>query len=368
MGDDLLIIDTLSHGPIVWDEHLTASNDQMLASGVSPFRIGQDLMAQMAHAVVSDPDYFEQYQRAWLQCGVTCVSWTLGVIHEQPYSLEAAYHNYGYMTHMLDHRRELLVKVVRTEDIERAHGEGKRAIIFNFQNLDHIGSDLELLDRFYEMGFRVMQLTYNSQNQIGYGCTEEVDLGLSDFGRSVVDRLNELGVIVDLSHCGTRTSMDAVLHSQAPVACTHTFAKSLYEHDRGKEDDLLRAIAEREGYIGILAVPGFLTPESKTTVKDFLDHLDYVVKLVGLDYVGVGSDFFGFSVPKRLAEKVDALMGTLGFRPEHRASFAQKVEGFEDYTAFPNLIAGLRDRGYDDDQMRKLVGGNFLRLFRVVVG
>jgi membrane dipeptidase len=260
------------------------------------------------------------------------------------------------------------VKVVKADDIERAFEEGKRAIILNFQNLDHIGSDLELLDRFYEMGFRVMQLTYNSQNRIGFGCTEEVDLGLSDFGRSVVDRLNELGVMVDVSHCGDRTSMDAVLHSEKPVVCTHTFAKSLYEHDRGKDDDLLRAIAAREGYIGILAVPGFLTPESKTTVGDFLDHLDYVVNLVGLERVGLGTDFFGFSVPERLAEKIDALMGTLGFRPEHRASFAKKIEGFEDYTSFPNLIAGLRERGYDDDQVEMLAGGNFLRVFRAVVG
>jgi membrane dipeptidase len=368
VGNDLLIIDTLSHGPLVWDEALIASSDRMLASGENPFRIAQELIVQMAKAVAADGAYFERYQQAWRACGVTCVSWTLGVIHEQPYTLDAAYHNYAYMTHMMDHRRDFLLKVVQASDIERAFEEGKRAIILNFQNLDHIGSDLELLDRFHEMGFRVMQLTYNSQNRIGFGCTEEVDLGLTDFGRSVVDRLNQLGVMVDVSHCGDQTSMDAVLHSKKPVVCTHTFAKTLYEHDRGKNDDLLRAVAERDGYIGILAVPGFLTPEANTKVTDFLDHLDYVVKLVGLERVGLGTDFFGFSVPERLAVKIDSLMGTLGFRPEHRASFAKRVEGFEDYTSFPNLIAGLRERGYDDDAVRKLAGENFLRVFRAVVG
>jgi len=335
---------------------------------MNPFRIVQELTGQMTGMIAADEDYFDEYMAAWEKSGVTCVSWTVGAMHEQPYSLEAAYHNFAFMTHMIENRPDFFIKALCADDIVRAHEEGRRAVIYNFQNLDHIGTDLDLLDRFYQMGFRVMQLTYNSKNQIGCGCTEEEDSGLSEFGVSVVKRMNELGLLVDVSHCGPRTSMDAALKSEAPIACTHTLAKKLYAHDRGKSDDLLKAVAERGGYIGILAVPGFLTERPETTVRDFLDHLDYVVDLVGLDHVGIGTDFFGFSAPDNLAAKIDELLGIIGFRPEHRASFVQKVKGFEDYTLFPNLIEGLKGRGYDEQETRKLAGLNFLDLFREVVG
>ncbi|UCD57936.1 MAG: membrane dipeptidase [Candidatus Hydrogenedentota bacterium] len=368
MKDDLLIIDTLSHGPLVWNDTLVGMSNEMIESGLSPFRIVQELTLELAKMLVEDPDYFQQYTHAWEESGVTCVSWTLGAIHEQPYSLEGAYHNYAYMTHILDNRRDFFVKALRAFDIERAHNGGKRAIIFNFQNLEHIGTNLDLLDRFYQMGFRIMQLTYNSRNPIGCGCTEEVDTGLTEFGVSVVERLNQLGVLVDVSHCGPKTSMDAALHSKVPIACTHTFAKGLYDHDRGKDDELLETVAERGGYIGILAVPGFLTEKSTATIDDMLDHLHYVANLVGLEHVGLGTDFFGYSLPENLAAKIDELVGMLGFRPEHRAGFTQKIEGFEDYTGFPHIIAALERRGYSEGEIEKLAGRNFLEVFREVVG
>ncbi len=365
--NDFLIVDTLSHGPLIWNEALVTMSDQMLDAGLNPFAIAQNLTSEMAKMLVDDNEYFEQYKHAWEQCGVTCVSWTLGAVHEQPYSLDAAYHNYAYMTHMLDNRRDFFVKVLGAADIERAFNEGKRGIILNFQNLDHIGSDITLLERFYQMGFRIMQLTYNTQNAIGCGCTEE-DRGLTEFGRPVVEKLNELRILVDVSHCGPQTSMDTALHSRVPIACTHTSAKTLYPHDRGKTDELLKTVADRGGYIGILAVPGFLTERPTTALDDVLDHLDYAVSLVGTDNVGLGSDYFGYSLPDRLAARIDELLGILGFRPEHRASFVDKIKGFEDYSCFPNIIAGLKSRGYNEEEIKKLAGRNFLRIFGEVVG
>jgi membrane dipeptidase len=364
----MLIVDTLSHGPLVWDEELVGLSDRMLTSGESPFKIAQQLMSRVAKRIASDEHYFQRYSEAWVRSGVTCVSWTVGAIHEQPYSLEAAYDNLASMTHMLDNRPGFFVKALRAADIERAYRENKRAIILNFQNLDHIGADIDLLDRFYRMGVRIMQLTYNMRNAIGCGCTEATDTGLTEFGRRVVERLNTLGTLIDLSHCGPKTSMDAILHSTKPVAFTHTFARRLYAHDRGKDDDLLKAVAERGGYVGILAVPGFITAREKTTIDDFLDHVDYVVDLVGMDSVGLGTDFFGFSLPANLAARIDELLGILGFQPEHRASFVQRIQKFEDYTLFPNLLAGLARRGYREAKLEKLAGGNFLRIFREVVG
>ncbi len=127
-------------------------------------------------------------------------------------------------------------------------------------------------------------------------------------------------------------------------------------------------IVEKGGYIGVLAIAGFLTSNPKTTINDWLDHVDYIVNLVGIDHVGMGTDFYGFSVPDNLAIKIGEFMDRLGFRPEDKASFLTKVEGFESYTKFPNLIDGLITRGYSDQDIKKFLGENFLKLFRKIVG
>jgi len=131
---------------------------------------------------------------------------------------------------------------------------------------------------------------------------------------------------------------------------------------------LLKKVAEKGGYIGILAVPGFLTQRPKTTIDDVVDHIDYVAGLVGIDHVGLGTDFFGFSLPVNVAAKIDELLGILGFRPEHRVSFSQKLVGLEEYTRFQNLIDAIRKRGYNPAEVKKIAGRNFLRVFRNVVG
>ncbi|MFB0563556.1 MAG: dipeptidase [Candidatus Lokiarchaeia archaeon] len=366
--ESIIIVDTLSHGPLVWSDSLVAASNDMLALGLSPWKIVQDLIVVAAKTIVEDDDYFEKYVDAWRESGVTCVSWTLGPIYEKPYSFDGVFHNYSFLAHILDNRRDFLVKVLKAEDVEKAFKEGKKGVILNFQSLEHIGNNPDLLDLYYMMGFRIMQLTYNYRNLIGNGCTERGDGGLSNFGLTVIDRINQLGALVDVSHCGPQTSMDAAENSKDPVLATHTFSKKLYEHDRGKTDELLNAIAEKGGYIGVLAVPGFLTSKPKTTIDDWLDHVDYIVNLVGVDHVGIGTDFYGFSLPEPLAVKISEFLEVLGFRPEHRASFAQKVEGFENYVKFPNLIEGLVTRGYSEQEIKKIAGENFLRVFRKVVG
>ena len=148
----------------------------------------------------------------------------------------------------------------------------------------------------------------------------------------------------------------------------NTFSKKLYEHDRGKPDDFLQAVAEKGGYIGVLAVAGFLTTREETTIDDWLDHVDYIVNLIGIDHVGIGTDFYGFSAPDNLAAKISEFLDILGFRPEHKASFLTKVKGFERYGKFPNFIKGLIERGYSDQEIKKIAGENFLRIFRKIVG
>ena len=362
-----IIIDTLSHGPLPWSDDLVAECDRMLAQGMNPWDVIPILVVKFAKNVVNDSEYYDNYVKAWKQCGVDCVSWTVGPMHSKPYSFEGVFHNFSFMTYLLDHKPDFFLKVLNAEDIERAKKQGRKGIILSFQSMQHIGTDIDLVELYYMQGIRIMQLTYNSKNPVGTGCTAVRDRGLTEFGKAVVHKMNELGIIVDVSHCGAQTSMDAVNNSNDPIIASHTFSKNLYEHDRGKSDEFLQTVGEKGGYIGILAVPGFLTTNQKTTINDWLDHVDYIVNLIGIDHVGIGTDYYGFSVPDSLAIKIGEFMEVLGFRPEHRASFLDKIEGFENYAKFPNLIKGLIERGYSDQEIGKLAGSNFLKLFKKVV-
>ena len=363
-----IIIDTLSHGPLIWSDDILKANDEMLAQDKNPWDIIPILILKFARNVVNNDEYFSNYVEAWKESGVTCVSYTLGPLYSKPYSFDGVFHNFSFMTYMLDNRPDLFIKVLKAADIERAHKEGKKAIILNVQSMEHIGKDINMVELNYMQGFRIMQLTYNKKIAIGTGCTAVRDRGLTEFGIEVVHKINELGAIVDISHCGPQTSLDALENSKDPIIASHTSAKNLYDHARGKDDDFLKALAEKGGYIGVYAVPGFLTSKATTTIDDWLDHIDYIVNLVGIDNVGIGSDFYGFSVPDNLAGKIGEFMDALGFRPEDKASFLTKVEGFDQYKKFPNLIKGLISRGYSNQEIKKIAGENFLRVFKKIVG
>jgi membrane dipeptidase len=361
-----IIVDTLSHGPILWTEPFIEIADKLIKADVNPFKIVQVLITEFSKAVVADDKYFSALKSAWKKSGVNCVSWTLGPIHEKPYSLEGVRHNFACITYILDSRRNAFYKIVNAEDIEIAKKEGKIGIILNLQDLGFIGTSLELLEYFYLLGFRVMQLTYNSKNTIGTGCTARRDKGLTEFGRNVIEKLNKLKAIIDVSHCGPQTSMDAALTSKSPIIASHTIAERVYKHDRAKSDELLQTIAEKGGYIGVLTVPGFLTSDPKTTITNWLDHIDYIINLVGIDHVGIGTDYYGYSLPDNLAAKIGEFIDMLGFRPEHKANFLDKMVNFEKYDKFPNLIDGLISRGYNDVEIGKIAGHNFIQVFKKI--
>jgi membrane dipeptidase len=254
------------------------------------------------------------------------------------------------------------------EDILNAFKDKKKGIIINLQNIEPIGSNLDLIEIFYMMGIRIMQLTLNTKNLIGTGCLMKRDRGLTDFGKQVIEKMNQKGIIIDVSHCGAQTSIDAVEYSNSPIMATHTSSKALYDHPRAKDDELLKAIAEKKGYVGILTIQGFISNKIVPTIEDWLEHIDYIVNLIGVDNVGIGTDFYGHSIPDTLAIKLDQFLSKLGMGPEHGGLFQYKMKDFDDYIKFPNLIKGLIDKGYSTQDVRKIAGENFLRVFRKVVG
>jgi membrane dipeptidase len=234
-----------------------------------------------------------------------------------------------------------------------------------------IARNLKTLDNAYERGLRSLMLTYNRMDHVGVGCMERVDGGLSMYGVDLVARCNELGIIVDTSHCGPLTTLDACRHSKKPVSANHTGARNLYDHPRCKSDDVLRAVADTGGIIGIFAVPHFLSPSGDSSIELMLDHIDYVSTLVGVEHVGIGTDW-----PMQAPDSV--LLATFG-NPAHIAQFAsspskyrrdvtQRLIGFEDIRDLPNLTRGLVKRGYSDGEIRSILGENALRVFEANCG
>jgi membrane dipeptidase len=265
---------------------------------------------------------------------------------------------------------DYLVKATSFKDIERAKAQGKRAIIMNFQDTECLGRDLDKLQLVYDLGIRIIQLAYFLGNFVGSGCTERADGGVTLFGIEMIKRMNELGILVDLSHCGYRTTMDVIEISSAPVAVTHSFSRTVYDHPRGKTDDQIRALAAKNGYFGVLICPFFIRDlsQKEASIEDVLDHIDHVVGIMGVDKVGIGTDYPG-PLPRPVAIRVTKRDSGLGFTEKEQPITAESVvQGFRDLREWPNVARGLISRGYKDDEIKGILGGNFLRIFKEVVG
>jgi membrane dipeptidase len=216
-----------------------------------------------------------------------------------------------------------------------------------------------------------MHLTYNRRNALGDGAGETNDGGLSDFGREAVKEMNRLGVIVDVSHSGWRTSLEAAKASAKPMVASHTTCCGVYRHFRGKPDDTIKAICDTGGLVGICCIPRFLGGEGD--ISAFLDHLDYAVKKFGDDHVAIGTDV-AYSSRNDVAERAKIKRGPA---PARRAverwealwpkdDFRVKPQGIPSlaWTNWPLFTVGLVQRGHSDETIRKILGGNVLRVLR----
>lgn len=270
-----------------------------------------------------------------------------------------------------------LMMVRKAADVERAHRERKYGILFDFQNTTPYGDDLDRINHFHDLGVRMVQLTYNLRNLVGDGCTEAHQGGLSYFGREVVRRLNELKTLVDVSHCSEQVGWDALKVSAAPIVVSHSSSKAVCYHDRGKTDELAKAVAGRGGYFGVVIIPGFISESTEPTLDDFARHVEHLVDLIGIDHVGIGTDKAGpgpgteslVEYPATMPKRPAGAFNWAGFRDkEHRLTSQYHLNGYENFGDWPNLTVHLAQRGFNEEELRKLLGLNFLRVFRDVVG
>jgi membrane dipeptidase len=280
------------------------------------------------------PADFERLKSSGITVFYPAVGYTTGDIYA-----ETARDIMGWNTFLSAHPQQFL-RIDGAADFERAKAEGKIGILIGQQNSVHFRT-LADVDCFYRLGQRISQLTYTG-NRIGGGSSDAHDSGLSEYGAQVVERMNQLGMAIDISHCGDRTTMDAIVASRRPVLVTHSNCRALVAAARCKTDEAIRAMASKGGVIGITMVRGFVRAGGPATIENVLDHIDHVVALAGIEHVGVGSD-------------VD-----LDGRDIHSVR-KYDLDGIDYAKKIYDLTEGLVRRQYSNRNIELILGGNFQR-------
>jgi membrane dipeptidase len=258
-------------------------------------------------------------------------------------------------------------------------------VTYNIQNPEPLGAKLERVDTLYGLGLRSMQLTYNLRTRFGEGCLEPNDGGMSRLGHALVEKLNASRMLVDVSHASARTAGDAAAASRAPIVASHTGARAISGHARALPDDVVRAIAERGGYVGVVILPAFIVradddrarqrgkPAGWATLDAVADHVVHLIDTIGEDHVGIGTDwgkpyYNALTWNAAMVNEPTAGFDWVGWRPQDRFDPNHQVVDMETWDKWPNLTAALLRRGLPEATVVKIVGGNFLRVFREVCG
>ena len=270
-------------------------------------------------------------------------------------------------------RDSRLTHALDEQDILDAKHDGKIALVFGTQNLKLIDDRLVRLESMQRLGFRYAQLTYNERNFIGDGCAEPTDAGLSRFGREVVETLADVGIVMDLTHAGHRTALEALRLAEVPAMISHANPRALYDNPRNVHDDVIRALADTGGVLGCTLPSPFNWDGSDRlpTLDDFVRGVEHVIELVGDDHVAIGSDLVATpgAYPVGLSSRLrgdlftvsGAFYGRYGTDPSVR-----KVQGIRAYREWPAITEALVMHGFGVDTVRKILGENLLRVYRSV--
>jgi membrane dipeptidase len=254
------------------------------------------------------------------------------------------------------------------EGIKSLRSSGRVAILLGFQNSDLFEDRIRYIELFADLGVRVIQLTYNNQNALGSGCYEPSDGGLARFGREAVEEMNRVGMLIDLSHVGEKTSLETIEHSSKPVAVTHSNPATLYPHRRNKSDDVIRALVSKGGVIGVTMYPN-LTDGPDMSVDDWAGIVRWTVDRFGIDHVGIGSDK---SINGTQADTDWMRMGRWTRKMDYGAGSAANPdrprwpEWFQTPAQYPGVVDALSNKGFSDDELEKVLSGNWMRLYAEV--
>lgn len=312
----------------------------------------------------------EKLAQAWDFAGVDCVFQNCG---EEGNCIEQLLKRLSFYTYVTDLVPEVYERAVFPRHLEKLKEHSRRALYITTNGVpvpEHLYSAKDALSHigvFAKLGVRMMHLTYNRRNLIGDGCAETSNAGLSDFGRMVIEEMNRCKVIPDVAHSGLRTSYEAAVVSRKPVVASHSVAGGLSTHYRSKSDEVIQSIKESGGYIGICAYPAFL--QGSHDINALIDHVEYVARKFGVDHVAIGTDNGMNVAPMEMGELSMPVMPPIWEQYWRSREKDLTLEGMsqEDmdtvaWSNWPLFTVGLVQRGFSDDEIRKIIGGNVLRV------
>lgn len=310
-----------------------------------------------------DARYLEDYRLG----GVTAAAPT---VRANSGTSADAIKKFGYWNRLARERQDIVI-VRHSQDILRAKESGQIGVILHFQGTEVLDQSLDIIDAYHALGLRVVQLTYNRRCHVGDGIEEENDAGLSRYGRAVVRRLNETGIIVDCSHTGLRTSYEAIEISSAPVILSHANSRKIRNIPRNVPDDLYKAIAATGGVIGVVGFPNFVADSPRPSLDQFIAHIEHIANLVGIDHVGLGIDYYLGQSPyssndtaiQFFKDRVAMGIWTEDSYPQPPYYYPEGIETPDKLWA---LTKRLMERGFNDGEIKKILGENWLRVYRQV--
>jgi len=277
---------------------------------------------------------------------------------------EQAFKEFGRLNSLILYKSAHAVRIGSAGDFERVRREGKAGFLLGAQNSVHF-ENVDDVDAFWLLGQRVSQLTHNDGNRIGSGGMAWFDRGLTEFGAAVVERMNKTGMTIDVAHCADRTTLEAIEASSKPVAVSHANCRALNPgYPRCKTDEALRKMAAKGGVMGLTVLRAFVRGEEPTTIEHWLDHVDHVAKLVGVEHVGIGSDAgFGTGSPEEQMKQMKWYEGLpSNIKKFYRFRTRFGIDGLDHSKRVYDIAEGLIRRGYSDADIYGVLGLNFKRM------
>jgi len=311
-----------------------------------------------------EPKYLELYRKG----GATAVAPTVGGMD----NAETTMRSLGRWLKRIRENDDLAL-VSRAADIGAAKRDRKLGLMLHFQGTDPIEDDLDLIDAYKGIGVGMIQLTYNIKNRVGDGCEERTDAGLSRFGLDAIKRMNEARVVVDCSHTGYRTTMEAFEASTRPAVFSHAGCFSVHPSPRNIKDDQIKAAAQSGGLIGAVGFPAFVSASPRPTLDEFIRHIEHMVNLAGIDHVALGIDYFTGQHPltsdEAAAAQYKGLVASGRWSPKaYPPPPYYYPAGIETPEGLPNLTRRLVELGWKTEDIHKVMGGNWVRVLRKVWG
>ena len=330
MSQDLSRSKALIAESLLWDNH-----------GCMPLRADDTFLPQL-----------ERYRQA----GFSVASLNVG------FDQSEWHHTFRIIAHFrgwIERHPEHYVLADSVKTIEEARRTNKLAVFFDIEGGSAIDDQISLIDTYYELGVRWMLLAYNNNNRLGGGCHDD-DCGLTAFGKQVLDEMARVGMVVCCSHVGQRTALETMEYSANPVILSHSNPRTMWDHPRNVRDAVMKACAATGGVMGLNGI-GIFLGNNEATAQRYVGHLDYAVQLIGPDHVGMGLDYV-FDM-----QELDDYVGQHPelFPPEHGYTSGINMLPPD---SIEEIVEAMLARGYADGDIKKILGGNFMRVFRAVAG